>query len=328
MPYEHLNAAERQVIQRAREAGQAFCAIAKTLGRNPSTISREWRRNSRSGGYNADEAQQRAQRCATKPRHQARYGNRCLRSVVLSGLEQEWSPEIISAHLHMDFPKAKDMRVSPETIYQWVYRDAARGGQLYGHLWQRRPRRRRRRDRLPVHSRIANRVDISQRPEIVDQLSRIGDWEGDMVVSCKNRGGLVTHVERATRFLVAGRAKDKQESTFTAVTQRLLGWVPKSLCQTLTLDNGTENAGHAIIAAGKEMAVYFAHPHSPWQRGSNEQVNGLIRRYFPKGTDFRKVTDAQVDEVVMKINQRPRKCLHYQSPYDAFAEALRRALAT
>jgi len=328
MPYEHLNAAERQVIQRAREAGQAFCAIAQTLGRNPSTISRECRRNSRSGGYNADEAQQRAQRRAAKPRHQARYANRCLRSVVLSGLEREWSPAIISAHLHMDFPKAMDMRVSPETIYQWVYRDAARGGHLYGHLWQRRPRRRRRRDRLPVHSRIANRVDISQRPEVVDQRSRIGDWEGDMVVSCKNRGGLVTHVERATRFLVAGRAKDKQASTFTAVTQRLLGWVPKPLCQTLTLDNGTENAGHAIIAAGKEMAVYFAHPHSPWQRGSNEQVNGLIRRYFPKGTDFRKVTDAQVEEVVMKINQRPRKCLHYQSPYDAFAEALRRALAT
>ena len=178
------------------------------------------------------------------------------------------------------------------------------------------------------HSRIPNRVDISERPEIVDQRTRIGDWEGDMVVSCKNRGGLVTHVERATRFLVAGRAKNKQATTFTAVTQQLLGWVPKSLCHTLTLDNGTENAGHEIIAQDKSMVVYFAHPHAPWQRGANEQVNGLIRRYFPKGTDFRKVTDAQVEEVVMKINQRPRKCLHYQSPYDDFAEALRGALAT
>ena len=149
-----------------------------------------------------------------------------------------------------------------------------------------------------------------------------------MVVSRKNRGGLVTHVEWATRFLVAGRAKNKQATTFTAVTQQLLGWVPKSLCRTLTLDNGTENAGHELIAQDKGMAVYFAHPHAPWQRGANEQVNGLIRRYFPKGTDFRKVTDAQVEEVVMKINQRPRKCLHYQSPYDVFAEALRGALAT
>ncbi|MFN2350102.1 MAG: IS30 family transposase, partial [Thioalkalivibrio sp.] len=118
-----------------------------------------------------------------------------------------------------------------------VYRDAARGGQLHRNLWQRRPRRRMRRDRLPAHSRIANRVDISERPQIVDQRARVGDWEGDMVVSCKKRGGLVTHLERVTRFLVAGRAKNKQAITFTAVTQRLFGWVPKSLCQTLTLDN-------------------------------------------------------------------------------------------
>lgn len=328
MPYQHLNAAERQVIQRAREAGEPFSAIAKTLGRNPSTISREWRRNCRSGRYEAGVAQQHADARARIPRHQARYDNRRLRSVVLAGLAREWSPEIISARLALDFPKAAMMRVSPETIYQWVYRDTTLGGQLHRNLWQRRPRRRRRRDRLPAHSRIANRVDISERPQIVDRRARVGDWEGDMVVSRKNRGGLVTHLERVTRFLVAGRAKNKQAATFTAVTQQLFGWVPKSLCQTLTLDNGTENAGHECISQDKDMAVYFAHPHAPWQRGANEQANGLIRRYFPKGTDFRKVTDAQIEEMVMKINQRPRKCLHYQSPYDVFAEALRRALAT
>lgn len=239
-----------------------------------------------------------------------------------------WSPEIISARLCLDYPNTPQMRISAETIYQWVYRDAAHGGHLYRQLWRRRPHRRRHHDRLPAHSRIANRVDISQRPAIVDQRSRVGDWEGDMVVSRKNRGGLVTHVERATRFLVAGRARNKQATTFTAITHALLHWVPKPLCQTLTLDNGTENAGHEEIAQHKGMAVYFADPHAPWQRGSNEQINGLIRRYFPKGTDFRKVSDAQVEQVVLAINQRPRKCLHYQSPYDVFAEALRGALAT
>lgn len=328
MPYQHLNAAERQVIQRAHAAGESFTAIAKTLGRSASTISREWRRNARSGCYQASQAQHKAEYRSSTPRHRRRQNHRQLRSVVLSGLAREWSPEIISARLCLDYPNTPQMRISAETIYQWVYRDAAHGGHLYRQLWRRRPHRRRHHDRLPAHSRIANRVDISQRPAIVDQRSRVGDWEGDMVVSRKNRGGLVTHVERATRFLVAGRARNKQATTFTAITHALLHWVPKPLCQTLTLDNGTENAGHEEIAQHKGMAVYFADPHAPWQRGSNEQINGLIRRYFPKGTDFRKVSDAQVEQVVLAINQRPRKCLHYQSPYDVFAEALRGALAT
>ena len=127
---------------------------------------------------------------------------------------------------------------------------------------------------------------------------------------------------------MAGRIPTKQAATFAATTNKLLGWVPADLCHTLTLDNGTENAAHASIAKTKRVDVYFAHPHAPWQRGANEQVNGLIRRYFPKGTDFSKVTDEQVAQVVMQINKRPRKCLDYQSPYEAFAEALRGALGT
>lgn len=206
MPYQHLNAEERQVIQHAHQAGQSFAAIAQTLGRSPSTISREWRRNSQLGQYQASDAQQQAEDRSRCPRHQVRYDNQRLRSVVLAGLAREWSPEIISARLRLDFPKSADMRVSPETIYQWVYRDASHGGQLHRHLWQHRPRRRSYRSRLPACGRITNRIDICERPPIVDQRIRVGDWEGDMVVSRKNRGGLVTHIERTTRFLVAGRA--------------------------------------------------------------------------------------------------------------------------
>jgi len=295
MPYEHLNAEERQVIQRAREAGQSFRAIAQSLGRNHSSVSREWRRNSGRAGYEATAAQDQAKCRAHRARHRRRFEHQALRETVFQWLVQDWSPAIISAQLRSAFPDDATMQISAECIYQWVYQDAAAGGRHYQHLWRRRHRRRMRSSRMPAHSRIPDRVDINQRPAVVDGRTRVGDWEGDTVVGRMNRGGLATHVERKTRYLVAGRVANKQASTFTAVTNKLLGWVPNSLCHTLTLDNGTENAAHASIAEAKDMTVYFAHPHSPWQRGANEQVNGLIRRYFPKGTDFRKVTDEQVE---------------------------------
>lgn len=328
MPYQHVNAAERQVIQRAREAGESFRSIARSLGRSHTSISRECRRNGMAEGYLAADAQPRAEARARTPRHHRRYMHRALQETVFDWLKRDWSPEIISGCLRLEFPQATDMRVSAETIYQWIYRDARNGGSLHLHLWRRQPRRVTHRSRMPTHSRIPGRVDISERPAFVANRSRVGDWEGDTVVGRRNRGGLVTHVERVTRFLVAGRVPNKRADTFSAVTNRLLGWVPDGLCHTMTLDNGTENAAHSLIAKAKNMDIYFAHPHSPWQRGANEQVNGLIRRYFHKGVDFRKVTDEQVEQVVLQINQRPRKCLNYQSPYEVFAEALRGALAT
>jgi IS30 family transposase len=328
MPYGHINAAERQVIQRALEAGQSLRSIARSLGRSHSSISREWHRNDSQGGYEATAAQGLAESRARQPSHFRRFEHAALKETVLRWLERDWSPAIISACLRHDFPADSAMRVSAESVYQWVYRDALQGGRLHSHLWQRRHRRITHRSRMPAHSRIPDRVDISERPEVVAERSRVGDWEGDTVVGRMNRSGLATHVERATRFLVAGRVADKRAETFSTVTIKLLGWVPASLCHTLTLDNGTENAAHAKIATAKTMDIYFAHPHAPWQRGANEQVNGLIRRYFPKGTDFRKVSDAEVEQVVLQINQRPRKCLNYRSPYDVFAEALRGALGT
>ncbi|HSH30740.1 MAG TPA: IS30 family transposase [Thiohalobacter sp.] len=328
MPYQHINAAERQVIQRALEAGESRRSIARSLGRNHSSISREIRRNGGRRAYKAAAAQHRAEGRASRPRHTRRFAHKPLKRTVLTWLALDWSPAIISGRLRRDFPKDGNMRVSAESIYHWVYRDALQGGRLYRHLWQRRHRRIAHRSRMPAHSRIPDRIDITERPPAVAERARIGDWEGDTVVGRKNRGGLVTHLERVTRYLVAGRIPNKRAATFATATNKLLGWVPASLCHTLTLDNGTENAAHARIAKAKTMDVYFAHPHAPWQRGANEQVNGLIRRYFPKGTDFRKVTDEQVAQVVMQINQRPRKCLDYQSPYEVFAEALRGALRT
>ena len=328
MPYQHINAAERQVIQRALEAGESLRSIAQSLGRNHGSLSREIRRNSGRRRYKATSAQHRAEGRASRPRHNRRFAHKPLRRTVFKWLELDWSPAIINGRLRRDFPEDSNMRVSAESLYHWVYRDALQGGRLYRHLWQCRPRRIAHRSRMPAHSRIPDRMDITDRSPVVAERTRIGDWEGDTVVGRKNQGGLVTHVERVTRYLVSARIPNKRAVTFAAITNKLFGWVPASLCQTLTLDNGTENAAHARIAKAKTMDVYFAHPHAPWQRGANEQVNGLIRRYFPKGTDFRKVTDEQVAQVVMQINKRPRKCLDYQSPYEAFAEALRGALRT
>ena len=143
----------------------------------------------------------------------------------------------------------------------------------------------------------------------------------------QGKEGLVTHVDRASRLLAWSRAKDRS-ATFRQATESALSWVPKSLRKTLTLDNGSEMAEHQKIAETLTLKTYFADPYSPWQRGTNEQTNGLIRRYFPKGTDYRKVSDQALDAVVLKINQRPRKCLGYRSPHDVFADALRVALAT
>lgn len=328
MPYRHINAAERQVIQRGLEAGESLRSIARSLGRSHSSLSRERRRNGGQAAYEATAAHYLAEGRARQPRHHRRFGHEDLKETVCGWLKRDWSPAIISGRLRREFPNDNRMRVSVESVYQWVYRDAVDGGTLYRHLWRQRHRRITHRSRIPAHSRIPDRIDISDRPEVVATRARIGDWEGDTVVGRKNRGGLVTHLERVTRYLVAGRIPNKRASTFSAVTKQLFAWIPSSLCQTLTLDNGTENAAHADITRAKTMDVYFAHPHAPWQRGANEQVNGLIRRYFPKGTDFRKVTDEQVEQVVMQINQRPRKCLDYQSPYEAFAEALRGALRT
>jgi IS30 family transposase len=242
-------------------------------------------------------------------------------------LSEGWSPEIIRAQLQQRYPDEAAMQISHECLYQWIYRQIAANKRGPDCLWYPRQARRGRYSRRPQHSRIPGRVDIEERPEVVAERSRVGDWEGDSVVSAKNRGGISTFVERKTRFVIAGHLADKQASTFAAAAQEIFSWVPESLCHTATLDNGTEMAAHALFSQPKSMAIYFAHPHAPWQRGANEQVNGMIRRYFPKGTDFSKVTSAELDAVILKINKRPRKCLNYRAPYDVFADALRGALA-
>ncbi len=217
--------------------------------------------------------------------------------------------------------------VSTECIYQWIYRDAFDGGELYTCLSSQHNKRKRQRP-AGKRSHIPGRVCIEERPTVVDRRNRLGDWEGDTVEGCKGGGGLATHVERKSRFLLAEKLMDGCADTFTMATKKCFKSIPETLCKTLTLDNGSENVRHHEIAQSKQMSVYFTHPYSPWERGTNEQTNGLLRRYFPKGTDFRKVTKRQIKKAVTLINQRPRKSLNYRTPEEVFLKAVNGALGT
>lgn len=328
MSYFHLNEIERQLIQTQRMAMIPLRRIAIALGKSHSTVLRELKRNGNGGGgYVARAAQALADARACMARVAPRMESETLRGEVTAMLEKDWSPEIISARLKASHPDEPAMQLSHESIYQWVYRDAKAGGRLFQHLWRKKHQRTLRASRSSRRCRIPDRVDIDERPPIVAGRSRAGDWEGDTVAGKGNKGGVATVLERASRFVMAGLVANKQAATFTTTVNRLLGKIPLAFCHTLTLDNGSEMAAHGGISQSNNgMAVYFAHPHSPWQRGANEQVNGMIRRYFPKGTDFSKVSHEALDQVILKINQRPRKCLGYQAPYDVFARMMAGAL--
>ncbi len=326
MSYVHLSATEREVIAFRHSSGDSLNQIACLLGRSHSTISRELRRNRSATRYDPQEADKLARERRQKPRHAKRLDHAPLVTQVLEWLREEWTPEIIVAKLAQHFPRNRRMRVCVETIYQWIYANARAGGDWYRYLW--RPRKQRRKQRNGLKKQlIPNRVSIEERPAGATNRSRYGHWEGDTVEGRKGTGGLATHVDRKSRYLLGHLLSDKRAMTFSAATCTSFSWIPSPLRRSCTYDNGTENADHQQVTAKTGMDIYFADPYSPWQRGTNEQTNGLIRRYFPKGTDFSRVTQEEVDVVIEKINKRPRKCLGYRSPYEVFAEALRCALA-
>jgi IS30 family transposase len=327
MSYNHLGLCERKIMAERHAQGDSSSQIARLLGRHPSTIGREFKRHSQHGQYDPQYAEQQAQFHRQQARHERRKSHQPLWLVVATWLKQDWSPEMISAKLVEHYPDDARMRLSPEALYQWIYHDAKSGGAWYEHLWRKRHKRRPQGRYAHLRFRLPGRISIEQSPFEAEQRLRVGDWEGDTVHGQQGRDALATHTDRKSRLLAWGRTGDRSAQSFREATEQALAWVPKSLRKTLTLNNGTEMAEHQQIAERLGMETYFADPYSPWQRGTNEQTHGLLRRYFPKGTDFSKVSDQALDEVVLKINQRPRKCLGYRTPYDVFADALRVALA-
>lgn len=319
MPYTHLTSNERYVIAHLKVFKLSIREIARRIGRSASTVSREIRRNRGRLGwvYWYDSAQSRANLRKCRPRSQRRKSNSLLRELVISSLRHGLSPEIIAGRLKYEYPRQYAMRISPEGIYQWVFADARAGGDLYRFLT--RHHKRRRKHRLGNRRRLfEGRMSITERPLIVDRRSRFGDWESDTMEGAKSSGALATHVERKSRYLLAGKLDNKLSDTYAATTIKLFSAIPRSRIKTMTVDNGSEFAKFKQIEKATGASIYFADPHSPWQRGCNENTNGLLRRYFAKGCDFRLISDKLIKAVVEKLNHRPRKCLNYRTAHEVF----------
>ena len=329
MPYAQLTAHERYVIYHLRLYRLSLREIARRLNRSHTTISREIKRNGPICAhwvYWHQGAQQQAMQRRQQPRHHRRHGYAPLRHYVEQKLLKEWSPDVIHAKLKIDHPQDDRMRISIETLYRWVYRDAAQGGLLYRCLRRCHSKRRRQHRYGTGRGLFAGRVSIDVRPAMVSTRQRFGDWEGDTVEGRKGSGYITTHVERKSRYLIAGKLTHKTAQHTASVVTGAFRRIPKRLRRTLTLDNGREFARFKQIEQNTGLSIYFADPYSPWQRGANENTNGLLRRYFPKGMDFRQVTDEALAIAVKKLNHKPRKCLNYQTPHAVFMQARRGAL--
>jgi len=305
-PYRQLTQLQRYQIQAGGEAGLSQTQIALQICCHKSTVSRELKR-CKAGRYNAEVAD----KSAIKKRRSAAKATRftpLLWQRIIGLLARDWSPAAIAGRIALENGKQS---VSHETIYQWVYRDKKAGGASHGYLLRAYRGYRKRRKTHDGRGLLRDRVTIDQRPEAANQRLHIGHWEGDTVHG--REGNLVTLVDRKSRLL---NARKTQGRTKSEVGHKLITMLTALQAKTLTVDNGREFYGHKDIANKADVAVYFADPYASWQRGSNENANGLLRRYFPKGTNFNNVSAQALRRVVEKINLMPRKLHNWKSAYD------------
>jgi IS30 family transposase len=316
MGYQHLNIDERENILKMRAEQKSMRQIADCLGRDAGTISRELRRNvSSTGEYKPHLAQRYYRQRRVESKQPERLEEDAwLCRYVRNRLKQRWSPEQISGTLEKDYARV----ISPVTIYSWVYRNRIEGGGFYRYLRLSHRWRRRRRAGIDHRGQMPHRRMIDKRPRIVQERKRIGDWESDTLEGQKSKGLLATHVERKSRYTVAVKVKDKSADTVTRATLAAMKKLPKKKVKTMTFDNGKEFAGFKELERGLCMRSYFANPYHSWERGTNENTNGLLRQFFPKGTNFALVRQHQVDRVIKLLNNRPRKCLNYRTPAEVF----------
>jgi len=323
----YLSLAEREEIAAGLAAGLSYREIARRLGRPASTVSREVARNSTRGRYRyrAVAAQVRAEERAGRPKPAKLAGNGELRRRVQRELEMNWSPEQISARLAADFPDRPEMRVSHETIYQALYvqgRGALRR-ELTAHLRTGRALRKPRRAGSDGRGKIAGMVLIADRPAEADDRAVPGHWEGDQIAGRAGKSQIGTLVERKTRYtMLVPMPGGKGAVPFAAAVIPVIAGLPDSLRRSLTWDQGKEMALHKKISVAADIDIYFCDPHSPWQRPTNENTNGLLRQYFPKGTDLSVHSQRRLAEVADELNGRPRKVLGWKTPAEAMAELL------
>jgi IS30 family transposase len=326
----YLSIDERIRIADLALAGSSVRKIAAEIGRCPSTVSRELRRNGPGAGrrYGPHAAQKKAETRARRPRAlKLDYAE--LADVVQAKLCKKWSPEQISLHLDAEYPNRCEMRVAHETIYQALFRQAPSVAGLHVHLRTGRPVRRPRGRASARAPRIVDMTLIADRPASVQSRLIPGHWEGDLILGTNCRSAIATLVERHSRYLVlvglpdGHRAQPVRDALIDAFSA-----LPDHLRQTLTWDQGTELARHKEIALATELTIYFCDPHSPWQRGSNENTNGLVRQYFPKGTDLSIHNHHRLAEVADELNNRPRKILNMNTPAELMLTLLSPTSAT
>jgi IS30 family transposase len=312
-----LTAVEREDISRGLASGASFRKMAQLLDRAASTVSREVARHGGRPEYRANEADQRAWDSALRPKQCLLGIREQLREIVASKLLLDWSPEQISGWLTTKYPSDESMRVSHETIYRSLFIQA-RGvlkKELVAHLRSKRRIRRSQHARIFKDSRgqIADAISIRERPAEIEDRAIPGHWEGDLLSGSKN-SHIVTLVERHSRFTTLLKVPSKDTAVVVAALTRHARKLPAALRRSLTWDRGLEMAKHKTFTMATDVKVYFCDPQSPWQRGSNENTNGLLRQYFPRRTDLSGYTQAELDEVALRLNQRPRKTLGFQTP--------------
>ncbi len=317
MTYAQLTCEQRYQIYALLKIGHEQQEIAKVVGVHKSTISREIKRNLGGRGYRPKQAQQFSQK--RRKRTQQRI-SKAQWELVNRWIRFELSPEQVSNDL-----KKIGLRISHEWIYQYIYVDKKNGGSLHTHLRSQKTYRKRT-GKYDRRGRIIDQISIDERPAVVNERKRLGDWEGDTIVGARHKGAVLTLVDRKSGYTLLGSLPKREALPLSDQATRLLNSVPH--VKTLTLDNGKEFAKHALIKIGTNADIYFAHPYSSWERGTNENTNGLIRQYLPKSRRLDNVTEQELDFIMFRLNHRPRKRLGYRTPHEVFFEEQPVALET
>jgi len=325
--YQRLGLDEREEISRMLAQGCSLNSIAKSLGRYASTISREVLGGScNKYTYRAGKAQRRADRNASKRKRDKRLLDSLprLKRYIHRKLRRKWSPVQIAEELKIDYPFDMTMRIAPETIYSYLY-VLPRGSlkkELLSCLRQNRKRRHKQGRGVQNERKIEDMLSIEERPKEVESRIIPGHWEGDLIVGKNNRSALGTLVERTSRTTILIPIKNREAETVAKAFAKEVKKLPIQMKLSMTYDQGREMARHKLFTNITGVKVYFAHPRSPWERGTNENTNGLIRQFFPKGTDFHKVSRYEVKKVQDLLNGRPRQALNFQKPYQVFNQLI------
>lgn len=317
-----LTLVEREEISRALVTGHSIRSIAARIGRAPSTVSREIKRNGGQASYRASQADSAACERAHRPKRCKLAQNRALAGIVAEKLRALWSPEQIAGWLKHTYPGDESRHVSHETIYRTLFIQA-RGAlkkELLEHLRRTRPMRRSRHytQKTEIHGRIIDAISISERPASAEDRAVPGHWEGDLLIGSHN-SQIATLVERQTRYVMLVKVPTKDTQTVVNALVKNARKLPQELYKSLTWDRGTEMHGHKQFTLATDVKVYFCDPKSPWQRGTNENTNGLLRQYLPKGIDVSTYSQAKLNGVARQLNERPRKTLGYRTPAEMFS---------